>query len=127
VGAIVRRRADFDEENTDEDKLTVRCSCTPHHYLPVGLYRTLAQTVINSQFTRLKVTHSKQTFTYQVNVNVKCYSRFTCNVSFLNLMHGWYSLVVTQPSTSHQLVCMKYINVNTFNVYFAGSRTESPI
>jgi len=36
----------------------------------------------------------------------KCNSIFTCNVSFLNLMHGWYSLVVTQPSTSHHLVCV---------------------
>jgi hypothetical protein len=25
----------------------------------------------------------------------------------MNLMHGWYSLVVTQPSTSHQLVCVQ--------------------
>jgi len=41
-----------------------------------------------------------------VNVKCKCNSIFTCNVSFLNLMYGWYSLVVTQPSTSHQLVCV---------------------
>jgi len=41
-----------------------------------------------------------------VNVKCKCNSIFTYNVSFLNLMHGWYTLVVTQPSTSHQLVCV---------------------
>jgi len=96
-----------------------------HSVRLVKIFGSLSEFVINADFLTgcIKSDYNMLRSNHVIDVawfkfKCKCNSIFTCNVSFLNLMHGWYSLVVTQPSTSHQLVC---VCIALSGTYYSGT------